>query len=403
MTIANESTPAHSRHRSRRFVSMSAAILRLPGLPLAVLALGGLAAWAVVSTRPPPAKTVAPVRLPRVSVVEAVPRDLAVRLRSQGTIKAAREIDLAAEVSGVVAYVSPTLEAGGRFGKGDLLVSLDPEESEIALRQASAALELARVEQRQVEARRQRLDALAEDGVESSARREDATFASAIAAARVRLGLAERDAAAQRLARTELRAPFDGRARAGHVHAGQFIQRGHSLIRILASGEFEVRLPLRQADLPHLELDAPDSPRVQLRSADGLVWDGRIVRLEAALSQRTRMAELLVRLEASALPPPIGEFVHAEIEGRVLRGVTPLPRSALAEDARVLVVNTEGRVEARAVEVVRVEGDAVWIGEGLAAGALVAVPAAPSALGQRVEPSRLEPAHAESTSQRTDP
>lgn len=87
----------------------------------------------------------------------------------------------------------------------------------------------------------------------------------------------------------------------------------------------------------------------------------------------------------------------------MLRGVTPLPRSALAEDARVLVVNTEGRVEARAVEVLRVEGDAVWIGEGLEAGALVAVPASPSALGQRVEPSRLEPALAESTSPRTDP
>jgi multidrug efflux system membrane fusion protein len=403
MTAANESTSERSKQRWHRSPSLSGAILRLPGLPLVILALGGLAAWAVVSTRPPPAKSSALVGLPEVSVVEIAPRDLVVRLRSPGTIEAARQIDLAAEVSGVVAYVAPELEAGGRFEEGDLLVSLNREESEIALRRASAALDLARVEQRQVDARRRRLDALADDGVESSARREDATFAAGIAAARVRQASAERDAAARQLAQTELRAPFDGRVRAGRVHAGQFIERGQSLVRILASGEFEVRLPLRQADLAHLELDAAEPPRAHLRSAEGRVWAGRIVRLEAALSERTHMAELRVRLEPGPHPPPVGEFVHAEIEGRVLRGVTPLPRSALAEDARVLVVNAEGRVEARPVEVIRVEGDAVWIGEDRAAGTLVVVPARPSLLGQSVDPSRPRPASAESTGPETTP
>ncbi len=100
--------------------------------------------------------------------------------------------------------------------------------------------------------------------------------------------------------------------------------------------------------------------------------------------------QLRARLDPSDVPPPIGEFVHAEIHGQLLRGVTTLPRAALAEDERVLVVSSDGRAEARSVEVIRVDGDSVWIGKGLVAGDRVTVPAAPHLLGFRVAPRPLD-------------
>jgi RND family efflux transporter MFP subunit len=390
MATSPESSSSPSMRRWRRSSSWSDGIPRVPGLPLVVVALGGLVAWGIISIRPPPAKTSSPVPLPTVSVIEVAPRDMVVTLRSQGTVEASREIDLAAEVSGVVRYVSPEFEAGGAFAEGVLLIALDPGEAEIALRQASAVLELAEVEHQQIEARRRRLEALANDGVESSARREDITFSVRIAAARIRRAMAERDAARRRLLRTELRAPFDGRVRATHAHTGEFVQRGQPLARILASGELEVRLPIREADLPHLDLAASEPPRVQLRSTAGRVWAAQVLRLEAALAERTHMAQVRARLDPGDTPPPIGEFVHAEIQGPALSGVTSVPRSALAEDERVLVVTSDGRAEARAVEVIRVEGDVVWIGKGLVAGELVTVPAASHLLGFRVATRLLD-------------
>jgi RND family efflux transporter MFP subunit len=202
--------------------------------------------------------------------------------------------------------------------------------------------------------------------------------------------MAVRDAARRRLVRTELHAPFDGRVRAAHVHAGEFIQGGQPLARIFASGELEVRLPIREADLAYLDLAASEPPRVRLHSTSGRGWSAQVLRLEAALAERTHMAHVRARLDPSDTPPSIGEFVHAEIQGAVLHGVTSVPRSVLAEDDRVLVINSDGRAEARTVEVIRVESDSVWIGLGLVAGELLTIPAAPHLLGFEVAPRQLD-------------
>ena len=124
-------------------------------------------------------------------------------------------------------------------------------------------------------------------------------------------------------------------------------------------------------------------PEVTLRAHFGRElhqWQGRIVRTEGELDSRSRMLNLVARIENPYDPsadapdrPPltIGLFVEAEIKGRSAAGAIVLPRSALRPEGdayQVLVVDGDSRLRFRDVEVQRLDGEQAMIGDGLDAG-----------------------------------
>jgi multidrug efflux pump subunit AcrA (membrane-fusion protein) len=119
-------------------------------------------------------------------------------------------------------------------------------------------------------------------------------------------------------------------------------------------------------------------------------WQGRVVRTEGEIDSQSRMVHIVARVDdpyriiqdasesgqesgSGGTPLAVGLFVEAEIFGRSLEDVVVLPRSAMREDDRVLVVNGEDQMYFRSVEVLRWEKDAVVIGSGLNEGERVCV------------------------------
>ena len=83
-------------------------------------------------------------------------------------------------------------------------------------------------------------------------------------------------------------------------------------------------------------------------------------------------------IEASGAPPPplaVGLFVEAAILGREVPEVYVLPRIALREGSRVYVVDGEGKLRFRDVEVLRTERETVVVGAGLWSGDRVCISA----------------------------
>ncbi|MCH2373523.1 MAG: hypothetical protein MK538_05030, partial [Planctomycetes bacterium] len=81
-------------------------------------------------------------------------------LAGYGLTRALRRTDLVAEVSAVVTWIAPSLEAGGTVVEGEELVRLDPRDLRTAhvsakavLRQASASLEARSAERGSIAAR----------------------------------------------------------------------------------------------------------------------------------------------------------------------------------------------------------------------------------------------------------
>jgi len=199
--------------------------------------------------------------------------------------------------------------------------------------------------------------------------------------ARAALGQAERD-----LTRTELVAPFTGLVRSEQVDIGQFVSRGAPVAKVYATDFVEVRLPIADRQLQYLnlppghrgELPIEQQPRVVL-SADyagqRLTWTGRVVRAEAEIDIKSRMVHVVARVENDAQPTPlaVGLFVDAEIEGLLADEVVVLPRTALREGNRILVVDEANRLRFREVDLLRLYGDEALIESGVAAGERICI------------------------------
>ncbi len=365
-------------------------------LPIVIIVLSALATWALVNTKPEVETKVAVPLAPLVRALEVVREDLTFDVRAQGTVLPRTETTLIAQVAGTVRTVSPRFETGGFFSRGDVLATLDPRDYEVAVRRARAQVAQAQLGVVQQEAEAQvaieEWQELGEGEPSALVTRQPqvAQARAAFEAAQAELEKAELD-----LERTRIRAPFDGRVRSKRVDLGQFLTPGAPLATIHATDYAEIRLPVPDDQLAYLDLpftyrDADLralGPEVTLWSTFGRQrhsWQGRIVRTEGELDSRSRMLNLVARVEnpydsggdSSRPPLVVGLFVEAEIAGRPEVGLTVLPRSALratGDGYQVLVIDGEERLRFRDVVVLRLDGEKVVIGEGLEDGERVCI------------------------------
>jgi RND family efflux transporter MFP subunit len=401
-------------------------------IPIAILGVGILGVKLIGTLSPKAEAGPSRVLAPLVRVIEAQPRDVQFSVRTQGTVVPRTESDLVPQISGEVIWVSPNLASGGFFDENEPLVRIDPGDLQIDLEAARAAVARTESEAARAKTELDRQRSLAVNGVASQARIDDAENAGRVSEAelreeRARLARAERD-----LTRSELRAPYEGRVRSETVDVGQFVSRGAPIAKLYATDYAEVRLPLPDRELFYLdiELDLSGAARrdadhdaasvrgasVQLTAefaGEPRIWIGQIVRTEGEIDPKSRMLNLVARVEdpygrsgpSGHAPLAVGLFVEAEILGRKVEGVYVLPREALRTDGvddLVYVVDTENRLRFRRVEVLRTEREHAIVGNGLAPGERVSVSpmvgavdgmpvrVAPSAEDERgVDPGRI--------------
>jgi RND family efflux transporter MFP subunit len=363
------------------------------GLPLVVIAAGALGAAGMILSREKPETRVpeAPVPLVRSLVVNL--GEMTLTVQSQGTVTPRTQSSLVPEVAGRVIEVSDSFTSGGFFEESHVLLRIDPHDYREAVVQANAAVSQAelRLAQQRAEADLAREEWEDLGGGEGSALTlripQIAEAEAAVAAASAALDRAERD-----LARTAVRAPYAGRVREKLVDIGQFVSRGTPVATIYAVDFAEVRLPLPDDQLAFLDLpldyrgetDPRPGPEVIL-SADfagrTYEWTGRIIRTEGEIDPRTRMVHAVARVKdpyargSDPRRPPLaaGLFVEAQILGHQVSEVVPIPRSAVRDGGRVLVIDDDNRLRFRDVEILRRTESDVIVSSGLAEGDRVCV------------------------------
>nr|MDJ0990949.1 hypothetical protein [Desulfobacterales bacterium] len=105
-------------------------------------------------------------------------------------------------------------------------------------------------------------------------------------------------------------------------------------------------------------------------------WPGRVMRAEGRIDEKTRLINVVVRVEKPyERKPPLaaGLFARVEIEGRTLEKATLLPRSALRPGGRIWVVDDDQRLRFRTVQVARIAREGVLLEAGLENGERVMV------------------------------
>ncbi len=376
-------------------------------LPIIVVAVAGLGAVTLLATSERLAPTQPEPVPPSVRVLEVAPKRVQMVVHAQGTVLPRIETQLVPEISGNVVWISPNLIAGGYFDADEPLLRIDDRDYRNAVERARANLSRTEAELEFSEFELARLETLETSDLVSRSALESAMRVARVNAAQLRDARVALEQAERDLARTEIRAPFRGLVRSEQVDVGQFVNRGTSIANLYAVDYVEVRLPIADQQLAYLdlpltprgELEADSAPSVRLYAdfaGRQREWQGRLIRTEAEIDARSRMVQAVARVtapeESSAnLPPPVGLFVQAEIEGRSTDNVVVLPRSAIRNENQVLIVDAEDRLQFRTVELLRVYGDEAYVSEGLRAGERVCVsPLQAVVEGMRVFPIRDE-------------
>ena len=343
----------------------------------------------LTANKPQLKKTKPPAPIPMVSAVPVQIEDVAVPIVGEGTVRPLREIQLVPQVSGLIIYASPALVDGGDFKKGEVLVRIDPADYQLAvtlararIKETESSLKLA---EQEAAAAQEEWQLLNED-TPGSRRKPPALVAKLpqLEAAKAKLAAdrAELKKAHLYLARTEMKAPFNGRVSEENVDIGQYVSTGQNLATLFSTRTAEIVVPFEDESLFWFHVpgftpgSGPGSPaKIKARIAGrDLTWTGRVNRAEGKLDERTRMINVVVRVEKPYhTKPPLaaGLFVKVEIQGRKLEAATIIPRSALRENNIVWVVDENGLLSFRPVEVARSFPDNVILKSGLQEGEML--------------------------------
>jgi RND family efflux transporter MFP subunit len=358
-------------------------------LPLLVILLAILGAFALLATRKTVTPSPAERRLPSVPVMTVAEQSVQLMVNSQGTVAPRTESQLIPEVSGPVVWMSPSLVTGGYFLKGDVLARIDPSRYQSALQRALASVERTKGEYQYALATLERQKKLAEDKIVSPIRYEEAQRGESVTQANLRDAEAVLDDAQRDLERCEIRAPFEGRVRDEAVDLGQYLNRGSNFATLYATDYLEVRLPVADdqlaffADPIWLRNNNAPRPKVRLHArfaGSEHNWWGEVVRTEGEIDPGSRMVHVIARVlnpvqGGDSTPLPVGLFVQAEIEARYEDRVFVLPRAALYESTKVIVVDEEDRLRLREVEILRLDRDEMIVSSGVETGERIAVSA----------------------------
>jgi RND family efflux transporter MFP subunit len=384
-------------------------------VPVLVLVVASVGAYALVKSRPEPERRAAPEKSWVVQTEIARIGDERPDLKLFGEVVAGRKVDLRPLVAGRIVEVGSGFLEGGVVRKGALLVAIDPFDYEADVAEKNAELDEARArlqefraelrgvrallkhDKTQIEIRRRdvaRREKLRGSGASSVKALDDSrialidneqrvvdreravsTWVSKIAqqkAAIARLGVALRRAERD-LEETRLVAPFDGFLLNVEAEVGKRIGTGDRVANLIDAGRLEVRFHVSNAKF------------AQLRAEEGYVgrearvfWRGENTSkpFEAVLEREGSEIEtasggvsLYARLRGigpeTTLRP--GAFVRVEVAGRAYRNVVRLPETVLYNGDTLYVV-VDDRLEARETTVLMRIGTEILVRGGVSAG-----------------------------------
>jgi len=314
------------------------------------------------------------------------PHPIQLKVKAQGTVLPNTESNLISEVPGRIVWMADAMNAGRFINQGEVLLRLENKDAANTRERAEAAVKRTQAELEHARFEHQRISSLATQKLISQSQLENTVRLLKVAEAARQDAQANFEQSERDFQRTEIQAPFTGVVRQKSVDVGQYLQKGTPIATLYANDAVEVRLPIADRQLAYLNLPLdqlnnlpPDAqPAVTIRAefaGQKMLWEGRVVRTDAQIDLSSRMVHLIARVDNSTdgMPLTVGLFVDATIEGLKVDDTVSLPRSALRDGNRLLIVSSDNTLHYRAVEPFRLYEDQVLLRSGLKAGERICI------------------------------
>ena len=299
-----------------------------------------------------------------------------------GRVEPVRQAEVRARVTGIVQ--KRLYEEGTDVTEGQALFNIDPREMKANLAQVKASLQRAEATASNARAVVDRFENLVELQAISQQEYDSAVAASREAEASVIQIKAQIDSANLQVGYTTVRAPIAGRARRANVTEGALVSAGEATLMTQIEQLDPVYVTVAQSSSKVLEIrraiadgtievNENGQTKVELFFGDGSPYSepGYVDFLDFSVNETTGTVNLRAEFpnpDNILLP---GEFVHARFYVGSRRDGLSVPQSAVSiaeSGASVFIVNAEGKVQAKPVELGPMDGQEWVIESGLSAG-----------------------------------
>ena len=315
-------------------------------------------------------------------VAEVLPTP--VQVSAIGTVQSIATVIIKSRVDGQIADVH--FEEGQDVKEGDLLFTLDNRSFQAQLAQAEAVLQRdrAQLERAQLELKRQ--TELADRGVASAQKLEDAQMAEKVLQAAIRASEAAAENARVNLSYTTIRSPITGRTGSVILKRGNVVKSNDTttnavpLVTITQLRPIYVSFTIPERHLPDIRAALADSERLPAVVTMPSQPDKPITGMLTFVDNQVDAATGTIALKATFANDDIrlwpGQFVNVNLTLGIQAHavVVPSPTIQIGQNGPyVFVIKEDSSVELRLVRIDRTVGNRTVVASGLNAGERVVV------------------------------
>lgn len=307
-------------------------------------------------------------------------QDVPIYLFGLGTVQAFNTVTVSSRVDGQLQKLA--FQEGQDVHAGDVLAQIDPRPLQATLRQTEANL---RRDQAQLQSVKTEFERILNLATREFASLQSVDLQRALVLqleASVEADRAQIDSAKVQLEYTVIRSPIDGRTGLRFVDEGNMIRAADptGIVVVMQLQPIAVIFALPEDDLPKINnrLATGASPTVTAFGRDGqtVLAEGTLAMIDNTIDRKTGTFKLKAHFanERHTLWP--GQFVNARLHLSTRRGGVVVAEAAVQRGSggsHVFIIEPDGTVAMRAVDVAQTQNGTALIDEGLSPGERVVV------------------------------
>lgn len=252
-----------------------------------------------------------------VEVTPLTRRDLSETLRVVGSLAPNETATIRPETNGLIRSIH--FDEGQRVKKGDLLVKIDDSELRAQLAQSESRYDLAKLNLARAENLRQ-----SQSNTQADYDRSRSEYSAA---------QADIELIKVRLARTEVRAPFDGVVESRALSAGDYVNTQSVITTLNDLSTLKVEFQVPERYLPKVKAGTPFEVRSTTIEESAAVR-GQVYFVNSVIDRNTRSAAVKGVLAGSTTSVKAGMFAVIEIVLDVRKGALTAPEGAILIEQR---------------------------------------------------------------------
>ena len=185
------------------------------------------------------------------------------------------------------------------------------------------------------------------------------------------------------LERTKITAPYAGRVLSRSVDLGQVVSNNMELASIYAIDRVEIRLPIKNKDLPFINLPeqfrdgAKNSAGSLVEFSSDLVgkqhWQGQVIRTEGAIDENAQQLYVVAQINDPYKATTVNQYpikielVHQPDAGKAIENAIVIPNSAIYQGTYVYV-EEQGVLRRKNIALAWQNANQAVVADGLSAG-----------------------------------